>query len=81
MAYFYKIIPAQLPKEVKIAHKTGSITGVQHDAGIIVLPGGHKYVLVLLSKNLEDRDKGVETLALISKMVYDFVIADKDQQR
>ena len=78
---FNEIIPAQLPKEVKIAHKTGSITGVQHDAGIIVLPGGHKYVLVLLSKNLADRDKGIDTLALISKMVYEFVIADKDQQR
>ncbi|RLD23796.1 MAG: serine hydrolase [Bacteroidetes bacterium] len=78
---FNKIIPSQLPSEVKVAHKTGSITGVQHDAGIIVLPTGHKYVLVLLSKELEDKDKGVETLSLISKKVYDFVVADKDQMR
>ena len=79
--HFNGIIPANLPEDGKVAHKTGSITGVQHDAGIIVLPGGHKYVLVLLSKDLDDKDKGVETLALISKMVYDFVVADKDQER
>ena len=52
-------IPAKLPKEVKVAHKTGSITGVRHDSGIVVLPNGHKYVLVLLSKELEDTKKGI----------------------
>jgi beta-lactamase class A len=79
--HFNEIIPAQLPTDVKVAHKTGSITGVQHDSGIVVLANGHKYVLVLLSKELEDRDQGVETLAQISKMVYKFVVADKDHQR
>ena len=66
---------------MKVAHKTGSITGVQHDSGLIVLPTGHKYVLVLLSKELDDEDKGVETLALISRKVYEYVVADKDQQK
>ena len=28
-------IPAKLPTEVKVAHKTGSITGVGHDSGIV----------------------------------------------
>jgi beta-lactamase class A len=79
--HFNDIIPAYLPTEVKVAHKTGSITGVQHDSGIVVLPNGHKYVLVLLSKELDDKDKGVETLALISKKVYEYVIADKDHQK
>lgn len=79
--HFNDIIPAYLPAEVKVAHKTGSITGVQHDSGIIVLANGHKYILVLLSKELDDKDTGVETLALISKKVYEYVIADKDQQK
>jgi beta-lactamase class A len=78
--YYNEIIPAKLADTAKVAHKTGSITGVQHDAGIVVLANGHKYVLVLLSKNLEDKEKGIETLAQISKIVYDFVLADKDQQ-
>ena len=79
--HFNEIIPAQLPTDVMVAHKTGSITGVQHDSGIVVLANGHKYVLVLLSKELEDKDQGIEALAQISKIVYDFVVADKDQQR
>ncbi|OYU68134.1 MAG: serine hydrolase [Cytophagaceae bacterium BCCC1] len=68
---FNEIIPAQLPKTVKVAHKTGSITGVQHDSGIVFLPDGRKYVLILLSKNLKNADDGVKTLAVISKLIYD----------
>ena len=47
---FNEIIPALLPNNVKVAHKTGSITGVQHDSGIVFLPDGRKYVLVTLSR-------------------------------
>jgi len=66
------IIPAELPKEVKVAHKTGSITGVYHDSGIIFLPDGRKYVLVLLSKNLENETLAINAMAKVSKMIYDF---------
>ena len=70
---FNKMIPAKLPDDVKVAHKTGWISGLPHDSGIVFLPDGRKYVLVLLSKNLSDEDAGVETLATISKMVYDYM--------
>lgn len=70
---FNTIIPAELPKEVKVAHKTGSITGVHHDSGIVMLPDGRRYVLVLLSKNLEDESAAVKAMADVSKMIYDFV--------
>ncbi|MBP8155995.1 MAG: serine hydrolase [Leadbetterella sp.] len=70
---FNEIIPAKLPKSVKVAHKTGSITGVQHDSGIVFLPDGRKYVLILLSKNLKNADEGVKTLAQISKLIYDYM--------
>jgi beta-lactamase class A len=74
---FNEIIPAKLPNEIKVAHKTGSITGVQHDSGIVFLPDGRKYVIVLLSKELEDADKGVETLATVSKLVYDYMTSQQ----
>ncbi|CAN1512292.1 PenP Beta-lactamase class A [Spirosomataceae bacterium] len=70
---FNEIIPAQLPKSVKVAHKTGSITGVEHDSGIVFLPDGRKYLLILLSKNLKNADEGVKTLAQISKLIYDYI--------
>lgn len=68
---FREKLPAKLPKEVKVAHKTGSITGVQNDSGIVYLPDGRKYVLVLLSRKLKDEKKGVEALADVSRMIYD----------
>ena len=67
------MIPKYLPKDIEIAHKTGSITGVHHDAAIVYAPNGKSYVLVLLSKNLKDFDKGTDQLAQISKSVYDFM--------
>ncbi len=68
--HFGTIIPAMLPKEVKVAHKTGNITGSQHDSGIIYLPDGRKYVLVILSKGLEDEKTAVPAMARVSEMIY-----------
>ena len=70
---FNDIIPAELPTGVKVAHKTGSITGVHHDSGIIILPDGRKYVLVLLSKNLKDEKAAIKAMAYVSKLIYEFV--------
>lgn len=71
---FNEIIPAKLPADVKVAHKTGSITGVQHDSGIVFLPNGKKYVLVLLSKDLKDEDAGVSAMAEVSKVLYHYTV-------
>lgn len=71
---FNTIIPFYLPETVSVAHKTGSIAGVHHDAGIVYLPDGRSYVLVILSKNLENYDTATEQLARISKTVYGHVI-------
>ena len=68
---FDDIIPFHLPKNVRVAHKTGMITGVHHDSGIVFLPNGRKYVLILLSKNLDDIELGTSILAEVSKIIYD----------
>ncbi|MBZ9632448.1 class A beta-lactamase-related serine hydrolase [Salegentibacter sp. LM13S] len=67
------LIPHLLPKNLKIANKTGWISGVHHDSALIELPDGKKYVLVLLSKNIKDMDAGTKMLTEVSKMVYDHV--------
>jgi len=67
-------IPAKLPVNIKIAHKTGSVSGVEHDSGIIYLPDGRKYVLVLLTKELKNMQKAIEAEANISKLIYDYMI-------
>ena len=40
-------LPAALPAGVIVAHKTGNLTGVIHDAGIIVTPSGPRVVVVM----------------------------------
>lgn len=67
-----EIIPALLPDNVRVAHKTGNITGVEHDSGIVFLPDGKKYVLVILSKGLTDRNQAVKMMAKVSGLIYDF---------
>lgn len=71
---FNDMIPLYLPNDVQVAHKTGSITGVHHDAAIVYAPNGNSYVLVLLSKNLQDFEKGTVQLAQISKKIYDYMM-------
>ncbi|MDH7527039.1 MAG: class A beta-lactamase-related serine hydrolase [Ignavibacteria bacterium] len=70
---FNEKIPKYLPDNVKVAHKTGSISKVEHDSGVIFLPDGRKYVLVVLSKDLDNNEKGIETIARISKLIYDYM--------
>ncbi len=67
------MIPARLPDSVEVAHKTGWISGLHHDSGIVFVPDGPTYVIVLLSQNLEDEDAGVKAFARISRMVFDFM--------
>ena len=64
------IIPKYLPDNVEVAHKTGWISGVRHDSGIVFLENGKKYVLILLSKNLDDDIEGAEFLAKISLEIF-----------
>lgn len=71
------MIPALLPPEVKVAHKTGNITGVLHDSGIVFLPDGRKYVLVILSKNLADEEAATSAMAKASEMIYRYMVSGR----
>jgi beta-lactamase class A len=73
---FNEIIPALLPKDVKVAHKTGSVTGVRHDSGIVILPDGRKYILVLLSKEMQDAEAGIKAMAKVSEIIFQRVTTD-----
>ncbi len=66
---FNERIPAGLPENVVVAHKTGSIKGVRNDAGIVYAPNG-PYVIALFSKGLTDEKAGVIALADVSRIVW-----------
>jgi beta-lactamase class A len=65
---FKDAIPAQLPAGVSVAHKTGSITRIQHDAGIVFAE--HPYVLVVLVRGIDDETRSKALIADISRALY-----------
>lgn len=67
------LIPALLPSEIKIAHKTGWITAIKHDAAICITPNGN-YYLILLTKNLKDEKNASSVLQKISFLIYEYFI-------
>ncbi|MCA0398808.1 MAG: serine hydrolase [Bacteroidetes bacterium] len=71
---FKDVIAGLLPKEVEVASKSGSITKVQHDSGIVFLPNGQQYTIALLSSGIAGEAEAKATLAKISKIIYDHII-------
>lgn len=51
---FDGMIPAGLPAGTRVAHKTGWITGIQHDAAIVLPADSPPFVLVVLSQGAAD---------------------------
>jgi beta-lactamase class A len=64
---FNDAIPAGVPAGTPVAHKTGTITRIHHDAGIVF--GPRPYVLVLLVRGLQDEKKSGALMAQLSKIV------------
>jgi beta-lactamase class A len=57
-------IPAGVPPGTRVANKTGWITGIVHDAALVLPDGEHPpYVLVVLIRGFDDDPKGGEALA------------------
>ena len=63
-------IPAGLPPGTRVAHKTGEITAVSHDAGIVYPPGRKPYVLVVLTRGVPDGKVSAALIADISRLVW-----------
>lgn len=70
---FKRGIPAGLPDDARVAHKTGEISTVAHDAGIVYLPDREPYVVVILTEWEAGRASRQETIADISRVVYEHV--------
>ena len=62
-------IPAGLPKAARVAHKTGNISTVHHDAGIVYLDGRKPYVLVILTQFGPEQGRGT-AVADVSRDIF-----------
>jgi len=67
---FNEKIPAGLPPGTRVAHKTGDITAIAHDAAIVYPAGRAPYILVVLTKGIEPEARADSLIADISRDVY-----------
>ena len=74
---FNEKIPAGLPSGTKVAHKTGEITAVSHDAAIVYPPNSKPYVLVVLTKGIRDGKASSALIADISRLVWNEAMAGR----
>jgi beta-lactamase class A len=68
---FNDMIPAGLPPDVKVAHKTGQITRINHDAAIVYPPNAEPYVLVILIEGVDDHAVSAALGARIAGQVHE----------
>jgi beta-lactamase class A len=67
---FNEKIPAGLPPGTPVAHKTGDITGIHHDAGIVLPPGEAPYVLVVLTAGFDKEETANRFIADLSRSIW-----------
>lgn len=67
-------IKGNLPSDVKVAHKTGTIGGTVNDVGVIYLSDGLGHVIItVFTKDMKDKTKEVEDLiAKIARLAFDY---------
>lgn len=79
-------LPSGVPATVRVAHKTGAVTGVRTDAGLLELPGRAIAVCVLTRNNRRQADSnadpGEQLCERITRVVYTrFRPSDAEQAR
>ena len=65
---FRDAIPAGLPQGTPVAHKTGTITRIHHDAAVVY--GPRPYVIVVLVRGIQDQKISGPLMASISREVW-----------
>jgi beta-lactamase class A len=65
---FNEGIPAGLPPGTRVAHKTGEITRIHHDAAIVFAP--KPFVLVILVRGLAEAKDSAALMADITRQLY-----------
>lgn len=68
-----RLIPALLPKEAVVAHKTGDIGTSLGNAGLVMLPNGQRYILAIQVERPFNDYGAKDMIQQVSKAIYDDV--------
>ncbi|HXT14900.1 MAG TPA: serine hydrolase [Gemmatimonadaceae bacterium] len=70
-------IPARLPSAVRVAHKTGEISTIAHDAGVVYAPNRKPYVIAVLTEWSPEATGRKQTIAEVSRAVFELLAEAK----
>lgn len=71
-------LPFYLPEGIVIANKTGTLDLVEHDGGILFLPGG-PYILCVLTAELAANYLGLQLVAELGKIIYEHIVTQEEK--
>ena len=65
-----RLIPQGLGQGATFLHKTGDIGTMLGDAGIVYMPNGKKYIVVIMAKRPHNAQAGKDFIQEASKLIY-----------
>lgn len=65
-----RLLKAGLPDGAKLYHKTGDIGHMLGDAGIVVTPNNHKYIVAIVAKRPYNHPAGKDFIVAASSLIY-----------
>jgi beta-lactamase class A len=71
-------IPAGLPAAARVAHKTGEISTIAHDAGVVYLPKRRPYIVAILTEWEPGASGRSPTIAAASYLVYEHLLGQDE---
>jgi beta-lactamase class A len=72
---FGDAIPAGLPRGTRVAHKTGWITALHHDAGIVYVRNRPHYVIALLTRGIPEASRSAALMAELAGLIHASILA------
>ncbi|WP_206427354.1 serine hydrolase [Clostridium rectalis] len=71
-------LPVNISNKLQLAHKTGDLPGVEHDAGILFYKN-QAFIIVVLTKDLENNTHGVQFNNKIGRLLSDSILNNNPQ--
>ncbi len=68
---FNNRLPRYLPAHITLAHQTGDLESVSHDAGILYTADA-ELLIVAMTERIPSRDTAVDAIARLGRVVYDY---------
>ena len=65
-------IKGLLPEGTIVAHKTGTLSGLSDDVGIVTLPGGHKFVIAVFTMGIAEGPARARIIAEAARTTFDY---------